>query len=124
MLIEEEWTEAILGAAIEAHRYWGPGLYEEIYERSLCREMDLRGIRFENQVSMPLLYKDTPVGDALRLDLWVEKKIVVEIKAVLELLPVHESQVLTYMRITQSRVGLLINFNVKLLKDGGRRFVL
>jgi GxxExxY protein len=117
-------TEAILGAAIEVHRYWGPGLYEEVYERSLCRELQLRRIEFDNQVNMPLLYKEEPVGDALRLDLWVEKKVVVEVKAVSDLLPVHEAQVLTYMRLTNSRVGLLVNFNVKLLKDGWRRFVL
>ncbi|MBU1694395.1 MAG: GxxExxY protein [Verrucomicrobia bacterium] len=124
MLIEEKLTEAILGAAIEVHRYWGPGLYEEVYERSLCRELQLRHIEFDNQVNIPLLYKDEPVGDALRLDLWVEKKVVFEVKAVSDLLPVHEAQVLTYMRLTNSRVGLLVNFNVKLLKDGWRRFVL
>jgi len=124
MLIEEQLTERIIGAAIEVHRYWGPGLYEEIYERSLCQELSSAGLSVENQVLLPLLYKGVPVGDALRLDVWIDRKVVVEVKAVSELLPVHESQLLTYLRLTNSRVGLLINFNVPVLKDGLRRFVL
>jgi GxxExxY protein len=123
-MIESELTEQIIGAAIEVHRHWGPGLYEEIYERSLCRELALRGLAFDNQLPIPLLYKGEKVGDDLRLDVWVEKKVIVEAKAVAELLPVHEAQVLTYMRLTKSRVGLLINFNVAVLKDGIRRLVL
>ena len=123
-MIESELTEQIVGAAIEVHRHWGPGLYEEIYERSLCREWSLRGLAFDNQLPIPLLYKGEKVGDDLRLDVWVEKKVVVEAKAVAELLPVHEAQLLTYMRLTKSRVGLLINFNVAVLKDGIRRMVL
>ena len=123
-MIESELTEQIVGAAIEVHRHWGPGLYEEIYERSLCRELSLRGLAFDNQLPIPLLYKGEKVGDDLRLDVWVEKKVVVEAKAVAELLPVHEAQLLTYMRLTKSRVGLLINFNVAVLKDGIRRMVL
>jgi GxxExxY protein len=109
---------------IEVHRYWGPGLYEDIYERSLCRELTLRDIRYVNQLSLPLVYKQKRVGDNLRLDLLIEKQVVVEIKAVKQLLPVHECQLLTYMRLTKSRVGLLINFNVPVLKKGLKRFVL
>jgi GxxExxY protein len=123
-LIHKELTEQIIGAAIEVHRFWGPGLYEEIYERSLCAELALRKIAFENQLRLPLLYKGIQVGEDLRLDLWVERKVMVEIKSVADLLPVHESQLLTYMRLTKSRVGLLINFNVAVLKDGIRRRVL
>jgi GxxExxY protein len=123
-LIHKELTEQIIGAAIEVHRFWGPGLYEEIYERSLCAELRLRSVNFENQLRLPLLYKGEAVGDDLRLDVWVEKKVVVEAKAVTELLPVHEAQLLTYMRLTKSRVGLLINFNVAVLKNGIRRMVL
>lgn len=123
-MIEEQLTEQIIGAAIEVHRHWGPGLYEEVYERSLCRELTLRGLAFECQLPIPLLYKGEKVGSDLRLDLWVERKVVVEIKTVTGLLPVHEAQVLTYMKLTKSRVGLLVNFNVSVLKDGIRRLVL
>jgi GxxExxY protein len=114
----------VIGAAIEVHRYWGPGLYEEIYERSLCEELKQRNIQFENQLSIPLLYKDIRVGEDLRLDLLIKRQVVVEIKAVTELLPVHESQVLTYMRLTKCHLGLLLNFNVATMKQGIRRFIL
>ncbi len=123
MIIHEELTAGIIGAAIDVHKYWGPGLYEEIYERSLCEELRNRAIVFERQVSIPLLYKSVQVGDDLRLDLLVQKQVVVEIKAVSELLPVHESQLLTYMRLTRCRIGLLLNFNVFAMKQGIRRFV-
>lgn len=123
MIIREELTAGIIGAAIDVHKYWGPGLYEEIYERSLCEELRNRAIAFERQVSIPLLYKSVQVGDDLRLDLLVQKQVVVEIKAVSELLPVHESQLLTYMRLTRCRIGLLLNFNVFAMKQGIRRFV-
>ena len=123
-MMEESITEQIIGAAIEVHRYWGPGLYEEIYERSLCRELSLRKIPFETQVQLPLVYKGATVGDDLRLDLIVANKVVVELKVVNELAPIHEAQLLTYMKLTKSRVGLLVNFNVSVLKDGIKRFVL
>ncbi len=123
MIIHEELTAGIIGAAIDVHKYWGPGLYEEIYERSLCEELRNRVIAFERQVSIPLLYKSVQVGDDLRLDLLVQKQVVVEIKAVSELPPVHESQLLTYRRLTRCRIGLLLNFNVFAMKQGIRRFV-
>ena len=122
-LIHQALTEQILGAAIEVHRFWGPGLYEEIYERSLCAELTLCKIAFEKQLPLPLLYKGIAVGADLRLDLWVDRKVVVEIKSVTELLPVHEAQLLTYLRLTKSPVGLLINFNVAVLKNGIKRLV-
>jgi len=124
MLIDEKLTSEVIGAAIEVHRYWGPGLYEDIYERSLCEELKQRNIPFENQLSIPLLYKDIRVGDDLRLDLLVKRQVVVELKTVTELLPVHEAQILTYMRLTKCRIGLLLNFNVATMKMGIRRFIL
>jgi len=123
-LKEDQLTGTIIGAAIEVHRYWGPGLLESIYENSLCRELDLRGVEYVQQHCLPLIYKDAKVGDDLRLDLWVEQKVVVEAKSVSELAPIHEAQLLTYMRLTRSAVGLLINFNVPTLKQGIRRLVL
>ena len=123
-LIERELTEAIIGAAIEVHRYWGPGLIESIYERSLAREMEARGIPFRQQVKLQLEYKDTALEEDFRLDLVVAEKVVVELKAVREFAPVHESQLMTYMKLTGCRVGLLINFNVPTLKDGIKRMVL
>lgn len=123
-MINEALTEQIIGGAIEVHRHWGPGLYEEVYERSLCRELQLRKIAFERQLEIPLVYKGETVGEDLRLDLWVEKQVVVELKAVAELLAIHEAQLLTYMKLTGSGVGLLINFNVPVLKQGIRRLVL
>jgi GxxExxY protein len=121
---EQDLTAGIIGAAIEVHRYWGPGLYEEIYERSLCHELQVRGIPLRNQVALPLLYKGARVGDDLRLDLLVDDRVVVELKTVSEVAPVHDAQVLTYMRLTHCRVGLLINFYVPVLKNGVKRYVL
>ena len=123
-MIEANLTEQIIGAAIEVHKYWGPGLYEEIYERSICHELHLRNIAFDNQVRLPMIYKGEKVGDDLRLDLVVEGKVVVELKAVAGLEPIHEAQLLTYLKLTKCRVGLLINFNVPTLKQGIKRMVL
>ena len=124
VLSEESLTEQIIGALIEVHRYWGPGLFEEIYERSVSRELSLRNIAHVNQLHLPLIYKGEKAGDDLRLDLLVENKVVVEIKVVKELLPIHDAQLLTYMRLTGCRVGLLANFKVPILKNGLKRFVL
>ena len=124
MLIEEGLTEQIIGAAIEVHKHWGPGLYEEIYEKSMCHELRLRNVPFENQVSLPLIYKGERVGDDLRLDLVVHGKVVVELKAVKALESIHEAQLLTYMKLTGCNVGLLINFNVAMLRHGIKRMVL
>ena len=123
-MIEEELTEQIIGAAIEVHRYWGPGLYEEIYQNSLCHELRLRNISFENELRLPIIYKGERVGEDLRLDLIVGKKAIVELKVVKQLERIHEAQLLTYMKLTKCRVGLLINFNVPALKQGIKRFVL
>jgi GxxExxY protein len=123
-MIESDLTEQIIGAAIEVHKYWGPGLYEEVYERSLCHELRLRNLAFETQVKLPMVYKGERVGDDLRLDLLVETKVVVELKAINELDAIHEAQLLTYLKLTGCRVGLLINFNVAILKQGLKRMVL
>ncbi|CAA6692358.1 MULTISPECIES: GxxExxY protein [unclassified Lentimonas] len=123
-MLEEELTNSIIGGAIEVHKHWGPGLYEEIYEKSLCRELSLRGHAFEQQLYLPLTYKGEKVGDDLKLDVWVERRVIIENKHVRELLPVHEAQLLTYLKLTGCRVGLLINYNVPVLKDGIKRIVL
>jgi GxxExxY protein len=123
-IIESALTEQIIGGAIEVHRHWGPGLYEEIYEKSLYHELRLRHVRFDSQVRLPLVYKGEQVGDDLRLDLIVEGKVIVELKSVKSLEPIHEAQLLTYMKLTGCKIGLLINFNVPILKQGIRRMVL
>jgi GxxExxY protein len=120
---DEEATEGIVGAAIEVHRALGPGLLESVYEECLAMELGLRGIAYARQQPVPLNYKGQRVGTDLRIDLVVNDRVVVELKAVEKLLPVHEAQILTYLRLTQKQIGLLINFNVPLLKDGIRRFL-
>ena len=121
---EKELTEKIIGAAIAVHKYWGPGLIESVYEKSLARELELQGIEHQRQVDLKLEYKGEEVGDGLRLDLIVEGKVIVELKVVKNFDPIHEAQLLTYMRITNCTVGLLINFNKPTLIDGVKRFVL
>ena len=122
--LEKDLTEKIIGAAIAVHKYWGPGLIESVYEKSLARELELQGVEHKRQVDLKLEYKGTEVGDGLRLDLIVEGKVVVDLKVVKNFDPIHEAQLLTYMRITGCSVGLLINFNKPTLIDGVKRFVL
>jgi GxxExxY protein len=117
-------TEAVIGAAIDVHRELGPGLLESAYQRALEHELGLRSIRFETQKTCPVSYKGILLEDAYRLDLLIERKVVVELKAIDALGDVHEAQVLTYLKFTGCRVGLLINFRVRLLKDGLRRLAL
>lgn len=124
MYPEQELTDRIIGAAIEVHKCWGPGLLESVYEKSLARELEMRGVQYRQQVDLPLTYKGIAVGDGLRLDLLVEGRVVVELKAVKDLDPVYEAQLLTYMKLTSCRVGLLINFNKPTLIEGLKRFVL
>ncbi len=119
-----EQTRPIVIAAIEVHRQLGPGLLEETYENCLCREFQLNGIRFRRQVELPVVYKGIRLDAAYRIDLLVNDFVVVELKAVEQILPVHEAQLLTYLRHANKRVGLLINFNVPLLKNGIRRRIL
>lgn len=117
-------TERIIGAAIEVHRAVGPGLLESVYEECLEREFRLRRMQFERQRRVPVSYKGHPVGVDLRMDFLVEHQVVVELKAVEKLLPVHGAQLLTYLRLTNMPLGLLINFNVPLLRDGIQRVIL
>ncbi|MBE7421111.1 MAG: hypothetical protein EFKGCFLK_02561 [Rhodocyclaceae bacterium] len=114
-------TEQIIGAAIEVHRTLGPGLLESAYEECLCVELGLRDIRFRSQVELPVVYKEHRVDGGYRLDLVVGDSVVVEIKAVERLLPLHEAQLLTYLRLSGMATGLLLNFNDPVLKDGIRR---
>lgn len=114
-------TEQIIGAAMEIHRAFGPGLLESTYEGFLCHELGLRGLNWRRQVGVPATYKGVTVETGLRLDLIVEGSVIVEIKAVDALHPVHEAQLLTYLKLTGVRRGLLINFNVPLLKHGIKR---
>lgn len=119
-----ELTREIVGSAIEVHRSIGPGLLESIYEECLCKELSLRRIPFEQQRPLPLEYKGLKLECGYRLDILVAKMVVVEVKAVEALLPIHEAQLLTYLKLGGWRVGLLINFNVPVLKQGIRRLVL
>jgi GxxExxY protein len=117
-------TSSIIGAAIEVHRHLGPGLLESAYEECLCHELHLRGISFERQVDLPVSYKGLLLGCGYKLDLIVQQEVVLELKAVETLLPVHEAQLLTYLKLSGKRVGLLINFNTPLLTRGIKRIVL
>jgi GxxExxY protein len=114
-------SHAVVGAAIEVHRHLGAGLLESIYEAALHRELGLRGLTVDRQIRVPLEYKGTPLGLSARLDLLVQQLVVVEVKSVDRLLPVHRAQLLTYLRLTGHTVGLLINFNVELLRSGVKR---
>ena len=116
-------TEQIIGAAIQVHRELGPGLLESVYEACLCHELSLNGLKIERQKTVPISYKGIRLDTGYRLDMIVENKVIVEIKAVSELLPVHEAQLLSYLKQIGGGRGLLINFNVKLLKHGLRRLV-
>ena len=124
MLISEDITGRIIKAAIEVHRSLGPGLIESVYEACLCYELSQCGLRFRRQVQIPVSYKSIQLDAELRLDALVEDTVFVELKAVEALHPVHEAQLLTYLKLTGKRVGLLINFNVPVLKDGIVRRVL
>jgi GxxExxY protein len=121
-MTDNELTHGIIGAAIEVHRCLGPGLLESCYEECLARELQLRGIAFERQKALPVIYKDVKLECGYRIDLLVHGKIVVELKAIETVAPVHEAILLTYLRLSGCKIGLLINFNVAVLKDGIRRF--
>ena len=124
MLYEQELTSKIIAAAIEVHRALGPGLLESAYLACLVRELVLRGIPFAQEKPLPVEYKGVRLDCGYRLDLLVNGKVVVELKAVDALHPVHEAQLLTYLKLSGCRVGLLINFNVPVLKEGIKRMVL
>lgn len=117
-------TDRIIAAAIEVHRALGPGLLESTYEMCLCRELAIRGLRFERQGAIPVEYKGVKLECGYRADIVVEGLVIVEIKAIDSLLSIHEAQLLSYLRLGGWKLGLLINFNVELLKHGIRRRVL
>lgn len=120
---ENEISGEIIGAAIEVHKHLGPGLLESAYEECLCCELDLRGIRFTRQVPLPLKYKGMKLDCGYRMDLLVEDRVIVELKTVEAIAPIHEAQMLTYLKLRDMRVGLIINFNVCFLVEGIRRLV-
>ena len=113
----------VIGAAIEVHRQLGPGLLEGVYEKALCIEFEIRGIAFRTQSRVGITYKGRPVGKG-RLDLLVGNRLIVELKTVEKLAPIHLAQMISYLRMTNRALGLLINFNVPVLKEGIRRVVL
>jgi len=115
-------TRTIIGAAIDAHKRLGPGLLESAYEACLAHELSLRNLKVDRQVGVPVVYKDTKLECGYRIDLLVEGRIVVELKFVGSLAPIHEAIILTYLRLSRHKIGILINFNVAILKDGVRRF--
>lgn len=117
-------TQQIIGAAIEVHRALGPGLLESAYETCLCHELTLRQIPFDRQKQLPVVYKGVEIDCGYRLDLLVADMVVVELKAVEQLTPIHEAQILSYLRLGGWEVGLLINFHVPVLRQGIRRIVL
>ena len=123
-MTENELSFEIIGAAIEVHRVVCPGLLESAYEECVCYELRQKGFQLDQQLWLPMRYKDVIVKeDMYRLDIWIEKKVIVDVKSVEELLPVHEKQLLTYLQLTGCKLGLLINFNVPVLKLGIHRVV-
>lgn len=116
-------SQTILDAAITVHKEMGPGLLESVYELCLLKELELRGLRAKNQVPIPLIYKGYELSKEFKIDLLVENEIILEIKSVEILLPIHQAQTISYLKLAQKRLGFLINFNSPLLKDGFKRFV-
>jgi GxxExxY protein len=123
MLVQEQLTEQVIGAAIEVHRELGPGLLESAYEECFCHELHLRNLKFQRQADLPVVYKGLKLDCGYRLDVVVEDLVVIELKSIEQVLPIHHAQLLTYLRLSGKKIGLLINFNVPVLKNGiVRRF--
>ena len=119
----EELAKQIFLASLEVHKIMGPGLLESVYEMCLLREFQLRNIFVESQVSIPLTFKGFELSKEYKIDILVENEIIIELKAVETLLPVHEAQIISYLKLADKRMGFLINFNVPIIKNGLRRFV-
>jgi len=117
-------TERVIGLAIEVHRHLGPGLLESAYEECLCYELATHDIEFARQVALPITYKEIKLDCGYRMDLVIDRSLVIEIKAIERLNPIHDAQLLTYLRLSGHRIGLLMNFHAILLKDGLRRLML
>jgi GxxExxY protein len=121
--VDSDLTHQIIGCAIEVHRILGPGLLESVYEAALFHEVSLRGIQCERQVLVPVVYKGLKLNAGIRLDLRIAGRVVVEVKSVERLHQIHRAQLLTYLKLTGLRIGLLLNFNVEFLRNGMRRVV-
>jgi len=117
-------TGKVIGAAIEVHKILGPGLLENTYEECLCHELSLRKIEFERQKEIPIDYKGIKLDCGYRLDILINKRLILELKCCESIQPIHEAQLLTYLKLTGIKIGLLINFNVPVLREGIRRIVI
>jgi len=120
----EKVTKEVIGAAIEVHKHLGPGLLESAYEECLSYELTQRGLKIERQKPVPIIFKEVKLDCGYRIDILVNDSVIIKLKSVDALIPVHEAQILTYLKFANKQVGLLINFNVKLLKEGIKRYVL
>ena len=118
-LIHEALTEQIIGAAIEVHKTIGPGLLESVYQQCMCHELSLRQLRFQPEIKVPVLYKGVALDCGYRLDMIVEDTVILELKGADRIIPVHEAQLLTYLKLLDKPVGFIINFNVPILRGGG-----
>lgn len=116
-------SNLIIGKAIEVHRHLGPGLLESAYEECLAYELTLEGIEIKRQIAVPIVYKDIKLDKGYRIDILAEDSVVIEIKSIEAFTNVHEAQILTYMKFAEKEIGLLINFNVKMLKQGLKRYI-
>jgi len=118
---EDELSNKIIGLAIEVHRHLGPGLLESAYEECLCQELTLNGIVYERQKPLPIVYKGVKLDCGYRLDIVVEKLVIIELKAIEQIAPIHQAQLLTYLKLSNLKSGMIINFNVPMLKFGIKR---
>lgn len=118
-----ELSASIVTAAIEVHKTLGPGLLESVYETCLCYELEQQGLNVKKQVHLPIKYQSLDIDSGLRLDLLIENSIIIELKAVEKLLPIHQAQLITYLKLADKRLGFLFNFNVKLMREGIKRIV-
>ena len=123
MLMAGDLTERVIGLAIEVHRHTGPGLLESVYEQCLCHELRQADIPFDRQVAIPVIYKKIQISDGFKADIVVARLVILEIKTVAAILPIHEAQLHTYLKMTGIPIGLILNFNAKRLTDGIRRYV-
>jgi GxxExxY protein len=119
-----ELSDRVIGHAIEVHRHLGPGLLESTYEECLCYELTQAGLAYERQLPLPVTYKEIRLDVAYRIDLVVDRRLIVEVKTVERLLPIHEAQLITYLRLSGIQIGLLLNFHTPVLKEGIRRLML
>jgi GxxExxY protein len=120
---ENKITHEIMDCFLKVHKAMGPGLLESIYEECLCYELQKRNMSFSRQISLPILYDGISLKNSLRLDLVVENKVVLELKSIEKILPIHEAQILSYLKLSKLPIGFLVNFNVPLIKNGVKRFV-